>query len=207
MPKSFFLLFTVVFFSCNIKEEIKPVTENKLPTVIDTNPYVKDDQSDMDMSWWPANYPIQKMQGLPNIKLMARIIYSRPFIKGRKIFGTDSTNLCMYGRQWRLGANEATEIDFFEDVMINQKKVSKGVYTMYCIPQEKYWTIILNTELYTWGLHINEAKDIFKVDVLTQNQQPKIEHFTMIFNETKIGADLIMAWDNVKAVLPITLAN
>jgi hypothetical protein len=207
MPKLYLIFFICLFFSCNLKEELNPTTEIKVTSTVDDNPYVKDDQSDMDMSWWPANYPVQIMQGLTNSKLMARIIYSRPFVKNRKIFGKDSTNLCMYGKQWRLGANEATEIDFFEDVKINNKKVSKGVYTMYCVPQEKYWTIILNTELYTWGLHINEAKDIFKVDVPVQNQTPKIEHFTMVFNENKNGADLIMAWDNLKAILPIAAAE
>ncbi len=171
------------------------------------NPYTNPDRSPMDMAWCPANYPIEKMQGNDSLKLTARIVYSRPHKKGRKIFGADSTALCPYGKPWRLGANEATEIVFFESVNIAGHNIDRGMYVMYCIPHEDHWTIILNSNLYTWGLHIDESKDIFKTDIPVSVQSPVVEDFTMVFTETKSGADLLMAWDNVKAVLPITFAK
>jgi hypothetical protein len=194
------------FLSCNEiknKQEQKPLQDS----VVIANPYIKQDQSEMDMSWWPANYPMQKMQGDTSQKLMARLIYSRPFKKGRAIFGETEASLCTYGKPWRLGANECTEITFFEDVLIDNKKINKGSYVLYCIPQKDNWTLIFNSDLYTWGLHINSNKDLFKIKLPTAIQEPSIENFTMIFEDSKLGANLIMAWDNVKVSMPIEYAK
>jgi Protein of unknown function (DUF2911) len=109
----------------------------------------------------------------------------------------------VYGKPWRLGANEATEITFFENVRIAGKDVEKGTYVLYCIPNENKWTIILNTNLYTWGLHIDETKDIFRTDIPVMKQMPSIEDFTLFFEDTKTGCNMIMAWENVKTILPI----
>ncbi len=171
------------------------------------NMYVAEDQSAMDMSWCPANYPVQKMQGNDSQKLVARLIYSRPHKKGRPIFGSSEPSLCVYGKPWRLGANEATELSFFENVNIAGKNIAKGTYIIYCIPHADRWTIVLNNNLYTWGLHIKESSDIFKTDIPVMQQQPAIEDFTMLFNSTPSGADLLMTWDNVKTILPITFAR
>jgi hypothetical protein len=171
------------------------------------NAYVKSDQSELDISWWPANYPIQKMESDTIAKLKARVIYSRPHKKGRVIFGEAEDNLCTYGKPWRLGANEATEITFFTDVIIDNKKINKGAYIIYCIPYKDKWEIKLNTNLFTWGLHIDATKDIFSTTIKTNIQEPAIENFTMVFEEVKNGSNLIMAWDNVKAILPISIAN
>src|SRR5687768_9424771 len=93
----------------------------KLPTL---------DQSPMDMSYYPAGYPVLKIQNKITEPLAMRVIYSRPQLNGRRVFG----ELQKLGEIWRLGANEATEIEFFKDVTINNKKVKKGRYTLYCIP-------------------------------------------------------------------------
>ena len=203
--KSYFL-FLILFFGCTTKKQETNSTVSS-DSVSTKNTYVKPDQSEMDISWCPADYPIQKMQGDSNNKLIARVVYSRPHKKGRAIFGESADNLCMYGKPWRLGANEATEITFFEDVLMENKKVTKGTYVIYCIPQKENWTIKLNTNLYTWGLHIDDLKDIFSTTVKTENQVPAIENFTMVFDENTTGANLIMVWDNVKVALPIAYAK
>jgi hypothetical protein len=199
-------LFTVVLMSCNFNK-VEPVKSNgvsdTLKSVEAANPYITNDQSAMDMSYYPQDYPILKMNGADSAALIARVIYSRPQKKGRVIFGTSSRSLREYGKEWRLGANEATEIEFFKDVMINGKKIEKGRYIIYSIPYADRWTIILNTNLYTWGLHMDQSKDIFKVDVPLELQAPALEDFTMVFEKASYGADLIMAWDNVKARLRI----
>ena len=79
------------------------------------------DKSPMDMSYYPVNYPILKIQNKVTEPLAIRVIYSRPQLNGRKVFG----GLQEYGEVWRLGANEATEIEFFKDVTINNKKIKK----------------------------------------------------------------------------------
>ncbi len=195
--------FAFILFSCDQKEN---KNNDKQPPIDSLQnsvaALVKSDQSTLDMSWCPSNYPIEQMKGSKQ-KLIARVIYSRPHKKGRKIFGTTPESLCVYGKPWRLGANEATEITFFENVNIAGKAIGKGSYVLYCIPNESKWTIILNSNLYTWGLHIDETKDVFKTDIPTATQSPSIENFTLFFEDTKAGSNMIMAWDNVKTVLPI----
>lgn len=168
------------------------------------NPYITLDQSPMDMSYAPPDYPILRMNRADSQTLMARVIYSRPQKKGRLIFGNNEKSLCQYGKDWRLGANEATEIEFFKPVIIAGKKVERGRYLIYCIPYPSKWTIILNNNLFAWGLHIDKSMDIFKTDIPATLQSPSVEDFTMVFVSTQYGADLIMTWDNVKAVLPVS---
>ncbi len=206
LPFLLLLLLFGLFTSCNSGSET-----GKLSGSIDTlqkkeyaNPYTTNDQSPMDIGYFPQDYPVLKMNGTTDSGgLLARVIYSRPQKKGRVIFGSSPRTLCQYGKEWRLGANESSEIEFFKDVMINNKKIIKGRYVIYCIPYPEKWSIILNTNLFTWGLHMDKTKDIFNIDVPTSLQSPLLEDFTMVFEPADNGANLIMAWDNVKAILPI----
>ena len=206
--RAFFVLqlFAVGMLSCNFNK-VNPGSStgssDTLKSAETVNPYVSSDQSPMDMSYYPNDYPVLKMNGTDSTSLVARVIYSRPQKKGRVIFGTGSRALREYGKAWRLGANEATEIEFFKDVIINGRKIDKGRYIIYCIPYPEKWTIILNTNLYTWGLHTDQSKDIFKVDIPVELQAPALEEFTMVFEKATYGTNLIMAWDNVKATLRI----
>lgn len=160
------------------------------------------DKSPMDMSYYPENYPILKIQNKIKDPLMARVIYSRPQKNGRKIFG----ELLEYGKLWRLGANEATEIDFYKDVKINGKKISKGRYTLYAIPNETKWTIILNKDTDTWGgFKYDESKDVVRVDVPVTKRDENTEFFSMVFEKADTGFSLDIAWDDVLVSLPISL--
>ena len=199
----------ITFLSCNEKNELKKDKgADSLDSAIKSNnPYVNQDQSYLDMSWFPVDYPIEKMKGNDSLHLIAKLIYSRPHKKGRILFAKSKESLCAYGVPWRLGANEATEIQLFENVNIAGQNIPKGSYVLYCIPHADRWTIIFNSNLHTWGLHINQAKDIFKTDVPVLKQEPALEDFTMVFKENTTGADLIMAWDNVKTVLPIVFSK
>src|SRR6188768_504527 len=98
------------------------------------------DKSPMDMSYYPVGYPVLKIQDKITEPLVARVIFSRPQKNGRSIFG----ELLEYGKVWRLGANEASEIEFFQNVQVGNFKVKKGRYTLYCIPYPEKWTVILN---------------------------------------------------------------
>ena len=159
------------------------------------------DKSPMDMSYYPNNYPVLKIQDKITDPLTTRVVYSRPQKAGRVIFGA----LVKYGEVWRLGANEATEIEFFRHVRIGGKKISKGRYTLYAIVNENNWTIILNKETDTWGSFKYDAKkDIIRTDVVTQKTDAVVESLTMVFEKTATGSNLIIAWDNVRVSLPIT---
>lgn len=161
-----------------------------------SSPYVALDLSPLDISYCPSDYT--KMS-LRRVSPVARVVYSRPHKQGRKIFG----GLLKYGEPWRLGANEATEIELFRDVSIQGKKVSKGKYILYCIPEQEKWTIVFNSNLYTWGLSIDATKDIHRFEVPTSIKNPPVEYFTLVFETAAYGSDLIMAWDDVAASLPI----
>ena len=159
------------------------------------------DKSPMDMSYCPNGYPVLKIQDKITDPLVARLIYSRPQKNGRVIFG----ELVEYGKVWRLGANEATEIDLYQTVRINGKKVKKGRYTLYCIPYTEKWTIIINKETDTWGaFKYDETKDLLRVDIPVQKQTDIIDAFVMAFDKTATGSNLIIAWDDMKVILPIT---
>lgn len=159
------------------------------------------DKSPMDMSYYPNNYPVQKIQDKITGPLVARVIYSRPQKSGRKVFG----ELIEYSKVWRMGANEATEIEFFMQVKIAGKKIAKGRYTLYALVNEDSWTIIVNKETDTWGAFKYNAKnDIVRTEVMVQKNDAPVESFSMEFEKTTTGINLIVAWDMIKVSLPIT---
>ena len=159
------------------------------------------DRSPMDMCYYPTNYPVLKIQDKITEPLVARVVYSRPQKAGRTIFG----DLVKYGEVWRMGANEATELQLYKSVKIGGKKISKGRYTLYAIINENSWTIIVNKETDTWGaFKYNSKKDVVRTDVPVQKNNIEIESLSMVFEKTNTGCSLIIAWDNKKVELPIS---
>jgi hypothetical protein len=130
---------------------------------------------------------------------VARIIYSRPHRQDRQIFG----QIVKWGEPWRLGANEATEIQLFQPITIQGKRVERGQYILYAIPHEDRWTIIFNSNLFTWGLKFDLSKDVARFDVPATKKDQQVEYFSMVFETTATGADLVMAWEDREARLPI----
>src|SRR5690606_34973217 len=109
--------------------------------------------------------PILRIQNKAPLPPVVRVIYSRPQLNGRKVFG----GLQDYGEIWRMGANEATEIEFFRDVKINNKKIKKGRYTLYAIPYPDRWIFIINSDTDTWGsFKYTPTKDIIRVNLPVQ---------------------------------------
>lgn len=175
------------------------ITQSNILKRETVNPYVPIDLSPMDVAYFPADYPVLKMNGQTSAPPLARVFYSRPHRQGRQIFG----NIVKWGEPWRLGANEATEIELFKPATIQKKRIEKGKYILYAIPYEDHWTIVFNSNLYTWGLKFNLAKDLASVDVPVIKKDHVTEHFSMKFEKTATGADLIMAWENAEARLPV----
>ena len=177
----------------------EPVTSSPTPPAKETTITVNLDKSPLDISYYPVDYPKLIMTGNTREPLVARVIYIRPRKDGRVIFG----KVLRYGSRWRLGANEATEIEFFRDVIIQQKRIKKNRYILYSIPFENKWTIILNNDLFTWGLKIDSTKDVYRFDVSVSKSQYPMEYFTIGFEKADSGIYLVMAWDTVKTMLPI----
>jgi hypothetical protein len=212
--KTKFWILAICFFcigvSCNNKpkettpaSENKPATDNGIsqPSVADipANMYINVDMSPMDMSYFPVDYPKLKMANSATPPPVARVIYSRPHLDNRHLFQT----LLKHDEPWRLGANEATEIDFYRPVTIQGQKIPAGRYIIYAIPHTETWTIAINTNIDSWGLQQDPAKDIgrFEVPITTVNYSQ--EYFTLLFEKTDKGADLVISWDNLLVKLPI----
>jgi hypothetical protein len=201
-----FCIVVLVLFACNQSTEkttsgadttVAITQHSAINPISKDNKYVNVDISPMDMSYFPVNYPQLKMtntvQGVP----VMRVIYSRPHLQGRNLFH----DILKYGEMWRLGANEATELDLYQPVMVNGKKLNGGRYTLYCIPQPEKWTIVFNNNLDVWGLKPDSTKNILKVPVPVLKTNLPIEYFTIVFEKANGGANMIMAWQDVETRL------
>lgn len=103
---------------------------------------------------------VNKTDSFENIEV--KINYGETSMKGREIFG----NLVPYGKVWRTGANEASVIEFNKDVKLNGKLVKAGKYSLFTIPGEEKWTIILNSIWDQWGAYnYDESKDVIRFEV------------------------------------------
>ena len=187
-------LFTILLTSVTIfaGAQTQVATKIKLPAL---------DKSPMDIAYYPSNFPVLKIQDKATEPLVARVIYSRPQKDNRVVFG----ELIEYNIIWRLGANEATEIEVFRDVKIGGKKLLKGRYTLYAIPTSTQWTIIFNKDTDIWGAFKYDAKkDALRVDVPVTKLTEVVEAFTVNFNKTATGAELQISWDDVSVLLPLS---
>jgi hypothetical protein len=135
-----------------------------------------------------------------------KIVYNRPSVRERLVFGTEAQEaLQPYGKYWRLGANEATEITFNQNVLFNGVALKAGTYSLYAIPGENSFRIGVNTDLGKWGaFEPDYAKDLFVTDVpVTKLEQP-VEQFTARITEgTESAAILYFEWSSTQLGIPI----
>lgn len=132
------------------------------------------------------------------------ITYSRPSMKGRKIFGA----LTPYNQLWRTGANAATKISFSHEMMMGSTKVPAGEYALFTIPGKKEWTIILNKNTKGSTADYQESEDAARIKVPSSKTQEKFETFTIMFSDlTDSSANINLLWENTKAAFPIKDPN
>lgn len=156
------------------------------------------DTSPMDALYYPIN-AVKVKKGNTDMPII-KVLYSRPSKKGREIFGV----LEQFDKVWRLGANESTEINFWEPVTIGDKKIKPGKYSLFAIPGKEKWTIIVNKQTDRWGaFNYDEEKDVVRIEVPKVTLDKPIEIFSMTFTNMPDGATLIMAWDTTQVALPI----
>lgn len=134
------------------------------------------------------------------------IEYSRPKINDpktgqpRKIMG----ELVPYGKEWRTGANEATSFVTDADLMVGDLKVPAGKYTLYTIPGESEWTIIINKQTGQWGTEYNEGQDLGRTKAKVSKASSKIDPFTISFDQAKGKKTVLnLAWENTKVSVPV----
>jgi hypothetical protein len=133
-----------------------------------------------------------------------KVTYGRPHKKGRNIFG----DLVPYGKVWRTGANEATEITFTKDVLINKKRIAAGTYTIFTIPEKNKWNVIFNSDLGQWGAYkYNPDKNVLEIDAAVSEMDIVYEPFTIEFQLQDGKTNLLMMWDNIKASFTINFLD
>ncbi len=204
------LICIVLLLLAACKQKQKPAVSSEKPepakTIADSQQLINDniypgvDVSPMDMSYFPVDYPKLKIANGNPAPPLARVIYSRPHLGRRKLFH----DILKYGEHWRLGANESTEIDFFHSAIIQKTKVAAGRYILYCIPKPGEWTIVLNSNIDSWGLNQDSTKDVHRFVIPVSGGNTRLEYFTMLFEKTNTGADLVIAWEDQVAKLPIS---
>ena len=124
-----------------------------------------------------------------------RIVYSRPGIKGRSIWG----KLVPYDAVWRAGANEATKITFSTDVTVEGKKLKKGSYSLFAIPGKNEWTLIFNKVADQWGaFEYNESDDALRVKVKTEKAIWQEWLSYTINKATDTSAVIRLEWEKIK---------
>jgi len=126
--------------------------------------------------------------------------YSSPRAKGRKIFG----DLVPYGEVWRTGANEATTFVTTADVSIGSLNVPAGSYTMFTIPNQDKWTLIINKKTGEWGIPYNyESDELGRADMSVSKTSSPVENFTISFHEMGKGCHMYLDWENTRATILI----
>ena len=138
--------------------------------------------------------------------LTISIPYSRPSVRGRKIFGTKQQEaLQPYGVYWRLGANESTEVTFSRDVLFNDKPIKKGTYKIYAIPGPESFEIRLNSELGKWGyLQPDYSKDVTSTMVPVVGMESNVEQYTIRMEPMEKGIAIIFEFSDVRFTVPVT---
>ncbi len=156
------------------------------------------DKSPMDMAYYPDNFAHDRGEG---DEALIRVIYSRPAKNGREVFG----KLVPLGKVWRVGANESTEIKFYTDATIQGSPVKAGTYSLFAIPGETEWTIILNSDLDYWGAYsYNEKNDVLRVQAPVAKSKEVIENFGITFAKNgQNGATMKLGWDDTVAEVSV----
>ena len=128
------------------------------------------------------------------------IDYSRPSLKGRHV----GQELAPYGKVWRTGANEATALTTEMDLSIGGASVPAGKYTIYTLPSEGTWKLIISKQTGQWGTVYKEDQDLARVDMQKSQLPQPVEQFTISFDKkSESSADLVLEWENVRLAVPV----
>lgn len=151
------------------------------------------DKSPMDASAFPSSYK--------EANKTIKVVYSRPQLNGRNV-----SDLAPTGKVWRAGANEATEITFYKPVMFGDKTIKPGSYSLFTIPGDKTWTIILSSDVNVWGAYsYNEAHDVARENGIVSTDTESIEAFSIAFTGDDKNPIMHLAWGTTRVQVPFKL--
>jgi hypothetical protein len=122
--------------------------------------------------------------------------YSSPRVKGRKIFG----DLVPYGQVWRTGANEATTFVTTANTKAGSLMIPAGNYTLFTVPNQDKWTLIINKKTGEWGIPYKyESDELGRVDMKASQTSSAVENFTISFDQMGSSCNMNISWENTKA--------
>lgn len=148
-------------------------------------------KSPMDAASFPTSYKESNK--------LVKVIYSRPQLKGR-----DLNSLAPNGKVWRTGANEAAQITFYTNMKMGEQTINAGTYSLFTIPGEEMWTIIINKDINVWGAYsYKESNDVARIDV-PKTSGEFLEAFSITFEESDNGALMHMGWGKTRVAVPFT---
>ncbi|HXN25045.1 MAG TPA: DUF2911 domain-containing protein [Candidatus Dormibacteraeota bacterium] len=137
---------------------------------------------------------------LPDGKTIT-VNYSSPRAKGRKIYG----GLVPYGEVWRAGANEATTFVTTAALTVGEKDVPAGSYTIFVVPNEDKWTLIISKKTGEWGIpYPGEAEDVARVDMKVSSLPSPVENFTISFAQDGSECKLQLDWEKTRASVEVS---
>jgi len=146
------------------------------------------DKSPMDIASFPSNYRVSEK--------VIKILYSRPQLKGRSL-----EKLAPLGKKWRTGANEATEVTFYKDVVFGGTAVKAGTYTMYAIPGKTTWTVALSSQLNVWGVYFHkDENDVAKVTIPVKQTEENLDVFSIAIDE---DMTINLGWGTTLISIPV----
>lgn len=148
---------------------------------------------------FPSLSPMASMEQKVGITTIS-IAYERPIARGRTIFGA----LVPFGTLWRTGAGNGTKIKFDDDVLINNKVIPAGQYSLFSIPDKKEWTIILNNDDAIYGLGgYDKNRDVIRFKTEAKTSDRYYESFTVDIDLIEANAELNISWENTRVTFPI----
>ena len=127
--------------------------------------------------------------------------YGRPRKRGREIFG----NVVPWGQVWRTGANAATQLRTDRDLVFAGLSVPAGTYTLWTLPTQAGWQLIVNSQTGQWGTAHDAARDLGRVPLTVGALAEPVEIFTISVDAQGQGGVLSFTWDRTRATIPFTV--
>lgn len=154
---------------------------------VNAQKFAKLDKSPLDIAAFPAGYK--------NPDKLVKVTYSRPQLKGR-----DLAELAPNGKVWRTGANEAANLILYKNMKIGGKSVNAGEYSLFTIPGEKEWIIIINKDINVWGAYsYNQDNDVIRVTAPVSTGDT-LEAFSIAFTNDA----MFLGWGSIRVNVPFT---
>tara|TARA_R110002050_G_scaffold104052_5_gene213239 strand:- start:111 stop:644 length:534 start_codon:yes stop_codon:yes gene_type:complete len=155
---------------------------------VNAQKFAKMDKSPMDATFYPSSNK--------ETNKLIKVVYSRPQLKERAL-----STLAPNGKIWRTGANEAANITLYKDMKIAGKPLNAGEYSLFTIPGEKEWTIILSKDINVWGAYsYNEANNVIKVSAPVSSGE-SLEAFSIAFSD---DGTMYLGWGTTRVAVPFT---